>query len=380
MAKREMTHTIPSNAVPTVLPTVLHVIDTTGPGGAETVFLALAEGCIKQGYRSVALIRGPGWVEQQLKKRSIPYYIRDCKGSLNLRFLFEMFSIIRKEKVTHIQSHLLGSNVYTSIVGLFTRLPVTATFHGHVDISPDERFRNAKLALIKMGARHVVSVTEDLKNTINHTTGSYCRLYPTVIPNGIDLSELEKLPVRVPGKSDTPLVLGCLGNVRPAKNYPLAIEFVRFLKDKGISVKLRIAGDDTKSGAIELKKQVSQSGLDDNVEFLGFIDDVPGFFRSIDVFLMTSSSEGHPLALTQALAAARPILSTRNGVERVVPEHLLFLAEEHTAASLYAALERLQQSTVSAELLVKGRKYVKDNYSEDVMRQRYTNLYEIEEA
>lgn len=372
MAKREKT--------PTVLPTVLHVIDTTGPGGAETVFLALAEGCIKQGYRSIALIRGPGWVEQQLTKRSIPYYIRDCKGSLNLRFLFEMISIIRKEKVTHIQSHLLGSNVYTSIVGLFTRIPVTATFHGHVDISPDERLRNAKLAVIKMGARHVVSVTEDLKNTINHTTGSWCRLHPTVIPNGIDLSALEKLPVQALAKSDESLVFGCLGNVRPAKNYPLAIEFVRFLKDRGVNVKLRIAGDDTKSGAIELKKEVSRSGLEDNVEFLGFIDDVPGFFSSIDVFLMTSSSEGHPLALTQALAAAKPILTTRNGVERVAPEPLLFLAGEHTAASLAAALEKLQKSTHGKELLIEGRKYVKDNYSEDVMRQRYTDLYEIEVA
>lgn len=368
MVKREMT------------PTVLHVIDTTGPGGAETVFLALAEGCIKQGYRSVALIRGPGWVEQQLKARDIPYYIRDCKGSLNLTFLLEMFSIIRKERVTHIQSHLLGSNVYTSIMGLFTRLPVTATFHGHVDISPNERFRNAKLALIKMGAKDVVSVTEDLKNTINHTTGSYCRLNPTVIPNGIDLSELEKLPVHALETSDKPLVLGCLGNIRPAKNYPLAVEFVRLLKSQGVNVSLRIAGDDTKSGAIELKKQVARLGLEDNVEFLGFIDDVPKFFSSIDVFLMTSSSEGHPLALTQALAAAKPILSTRNGVERVVPEHLLFLAEEHTEASLFTALQSLQQSTDSKDgsaRLLEGRKYVKDNYSEDVMRERYTNLYEF---
>ncbi|GGE61535.1 capsular polysaccharide biosynthesis protein [Streptosporangium jomthongense] len=364
-------------------PTILHVIDTTGPGGAETVFLALAEGCIKQGYRSVALIRGPGWVEQQLKTRSIPYYIRDCKGSLNLRFLLEMRSIIRKEQVTHIQSHLLGSNVYTSILGLFTGLPVTATFHGHVDISPNERFRNAKLALIKLGARHVVSVTEDLKNTINQTTGSWCRLYPTVIPNGIDLSELEKLPIGAPASSDKPLTLGCLGNIRPAKNYALAIEFVQLLKSKGTNVMLRIAGDDTKSGAIELKKEVARLGLEENVEFLGFINDVPGFFGSIDVFLMTSSSEGHPLALTQALAAAKPILSTRNGVERVVPEHLLFLAHEHTAASLFAALEELLRSSETAaiagasERLVAGRKFVKDNYSEDVMRQRYINLYEI---
>ena len=364
-----------------MIPTVLHVIDTTGPGGAETVFLALAEGlCVEQGYRSVALIRGPGWVEQQLRQRSIPYYIRDCKGSLNLRFLLEMFSIIRKEKVTHIQSHLLGSNVYASIVGLFTRLPVTATFHGHVDISPDERFRNAKLALIKMGARQVVSVTENLKNTINRTTGAYWRIHPMVIPNGIDLSELEKLPVKVLRNFDKPIVFGCLGNVRPAKNYSLAIDFIRLLKSRGINARLRIAGDDTKSVAIELKEKVAQSEVEDSVEFLGFIDDVPGFFASIDVFLMTSSSEGHPLALTQALAAAKPILSTCNGVECVVPEQLLFLSEEHTAASLVAALDKLKQSAQSDEgtgRLVEGRQYVKDNYSEDVMCQRYTDLYRV---
>ncbi|PTB91473.1 hypothetical protein C9993_12210, partial [Marinobacter sp. Z-F4-2] len=220
----------------------------------------------------------------------------------------------------------------------FTRLPVTATFHGHVDISPDERFRNAKLTLIKMGARHVVSVTEDLKNTINHTTGAYCRLHPTVIPNGIDLNELEKLPVQLLEKTGRPLVFGCLGNIRPAKNYSLAVEFVKLLKGKGVNVKLRIAGDDTKSGATELKKVVSELGLENNVEFLGFIDDVPDFLGSIDIFLMTSSSEGHPLALTQALAAAKPILTTPNGVERLVPRHLLFLAKEHTAESLFVAL------------------------------------------
>lgn len=86
------------------------------------------------------------------------------------------------------------------------------------------------------------------------------------------------------------------------------------------------------------------------------------------------------MALTQALAAAKPILSTRNGVERVVPEHLLFLADEHTASSLFSALESLQQSIEGPERLVEGRKYVKDNYSEEVMRQRYTNLYGIEAA
>jgi hypothetical protein len=151
---------------PTRLPSVLQVIDTTVPSGAGTVFLALAEGCVTQDYRSIALLRGPGWVEQQLKQRPIPYYARDCKGSLSFRFLFETISFTRKEKVTHIKSHLLGRNVCSTIAGLVTRLPVTAIFHGHVEIFPDQRFRNAKLALVKIGARHVVAFHEDMENTI----------------------------------------------------------------------------------------------------------------------------------------------------------------------------------------------------------------------
>ena len=43
--------------------TILHCIDTTGPGGAETVFSDLATRLPAEKYRSLAVIRGKGWVE-----------------------------------------------------------------------------------------------------------------------------------------------------------------------------------------------------------------------------------------------------------------------------------------------------------------------------
>lgn len=358
-------------------PTVLHVIDTTGPGGAETVFLDLAQECMRRGYRSLAVIRGPGWVEEQLKKRGIPYEIHDCKGSLNLRFLATLIRLVRRHDVTHIQSHLLGSNVYTSLVGLLMRVPVITTFHGHVDISEHERFRNAKLAIIRAGAKHVVSVTDDLKQSINRTTSGWSRLDATVIPNGIDISQLENLPLASLGAEAGPVVFGCLGNIRPAKNYPLAVDFIAMLKEEGVDAVLRIAGDDTKPEAKALKEHAAESGVGDRVAFLGFIDDVPGFLESIDVFLMTSSSEGHPLALTQALAAGKPVVSTRNGIEKIVPEELMFLADEHTAQSLTHGRSRLWQTEKLPELLKRGRSYVRDNYSLNAMFGRYFRLYEL---
>lgn len=359
-------------------PTILHVIDTTGPGGAETVFLDLAEECMHRGYQSIALIRGPGWVEEQLKKRRIPYEIIDCKGSLNVRFLAALIRVARRNRVTHIQSHLLGSNVYTSLAGLMLRIPVVTTFHGHVDISEKERFRNAKLAIIRAGARHVVSVTEDLKQSINRTTSGWSHLDAKVIPNGIDLRKLETLPLRDITAKNVPLVFGCLGNIRPAKNYRLAVDFMVFLKkSRGMPAMLRIAGDDTKPGGQELKDYAAASGVGSSVEFLGFIENVPAFMESIDVFLMTSTSEGHPLALTQALAAGKPVISTRNGIEKIVPEEFMFLADEHSPESLVKSLHRLGDTERLQDLVARGRAYVSENYNLNVMLSRYFRLYEL---
>ncbi|MEO0364756.1 MAG: glycosyltransferase family 4 protein [Pseudomonadota bacterium] len=357
--------------------TVLHVIDTTGPGGAETVFLSLAEACIERGHRSVALIRGPGWVEEQLKKRGIPYLVRDSKGSLNFGFLKEMAKIIREEGVTQIQAHLLGSNVYASILGLTLRVPVVATFHGHVDISQAERLRSLKLGLIRFGSKHVVCVTEELKNSVNESTSGWAKLNPKVIANGIDTAPLERIPIDTQAISQGPIVLGCLGNVRPAKNYGLAVELMALLKSQNIPARLRIAGDDTNAAAADLKREVERRDLGDVVEFSGFIDDVPRFLSEIDVYLMTSSSEGHPLALTQALAAGRPAVSTLSGVERVIPKDLMFWAESHSAEALSEALQRVLRHEDLDSIASEAREFVKQHYSLAAMSTQYLELYEL---
>ncbi|AZR42803.1 glycosyltransferase family 4 protein [Marinobacter salarius] len=356
---------------------ILHVIDTTGPGGAETVFLDLAQETMRRGHKSIALIRGPGWVQDQLKKRGIAYEVCDCKGSLNVRFLVFLVSVIRRHGITHIQSHLLGSNVYTSLVGLLLRIPVVNTFHGHVDISKKERFRNIKLAIVRAGARHVVSVTDELKHSINRTTRGWSHLNAAVIPNGIDVTKLEKLPIKPFDENSGRMVFGCLGNIRPAKNYSLAVEFIALLQRKGVDVELRVAGDDTKPEAQALKEYALTCGVGKKVQFLGFIDDVCAFLSDIDVFLMTSSSEGHPLALTQALAAGLPVISTRNGVEKIVPEEFMFLAHDQTPESLEVARTKLLITEDLNKIRVKARVYVLNHYSLDSMFSRYFQLYEV---
>ena len=63
---------------------ILHTIDTTGPGGAETVFLQLLKNLDPDRYKPVVVIRGKGYVHDQLKKIGIDPYIVNAKGSMNV--------------------------------------------------------------------------------------------------------------------------------------------------------------------------------------------------------------------------------------------------------------------------------------------------------
>lgn len=358
---------------------ILHVIDTTGPGGAETVFIQLSKATRDIGIKTISLIRGPGWVKQELNKLGLDVRVKDCKGSFNFSYLFYLVQLIRSEKITLIQSHLLGSSVYASLAGIITRTPVIATFHGHVDISPNEKFQILKFLFIKMGCKYVVAVSSQIKELLSSLSFIDITKKLKVISNGIDHNYFKNQNRRENIDKVSPIIFGCLGNVRNAKNYSLAIDFIEYLNNQKVPVKLIIAGDDTNSLASDLKKKLKNSKVKNKVDFVGFIDCVPKFLSETNIFLMTSSTEGHPLAITQALSCKIPILSTPSGVEEILPSNTAFICEKHTAQSLFHTflkLFNLRHDKMEIRLQ-KGRDIVVSNYSLDSMYSEYFKLYGI---
>ena len=299
--------------------TILHVIDTTGPGGAETVFIEMVRDSMQQGWKVICLIRGPGWVKDRLDEFGATVKVVNCKGAFNVRYLLTLMGEMRGSKVDVVHSHLLGSNVYCSIAGLLTAKKIICTFHGHVDVQERERLRWLKFFIIRLGARKVVAVTKSLELMLQRLVG---RQNTIVIPNGINLELYSKKANAAPETDSVSgydaIKIGSLGNIRKAKNYLLAIEIVGALLSRGLKIEYYIAGDPKKELMCELEKRVVALGITESVKFLGFVEDVPRFLRSLDLFLITSSSEGHPLALTQAMATGLPIISTKCGVEEII--------------------------------------------------------------
>lgn len=362
--------------------TVLHAIDTTGPGGAETVFIDLAARLPREKYRAVVVIRGKGWVYEELCRRGIEPVLLDAGGSFNWRYLSALCALIRTERVDLLHSHLLGSNVYCSLAGLLTRTPVVATFHGSVDIGERERFKWLKSWSINTGAGCIVAVTDSLRDDIVSRT----RLDPDrirVIYNGIDTARFQRPPSdalrRKYGWSDDDIIIGCLGNIRPAKGYDILLQAAALLKQGRGSCRFVVAGQGKGRLYEELLALRGQLGLEDRVRFLGFIDDPAAFLAGLDMFLSTSISEGLPLSAIQAMAAKLPLVATRcGGYEGLVSDgENGLLVEVGNPRAIADAIERAAADPgLRLRLAASARRHVLATFDIEVMLDAYEQVYD----
>ncbi len=360
--------------------TVLNLIDTSGPGGAETVFINLCIAQQQAGMRPIAVIKGPGYVQDQLQQNGIETRIVDSKGSFNFKLLKALIRLVRDENVALIQSHLFGSAVYASLAGLFCRIPVFATIHGVVDIDHRDRLVAAKLLMLRLGCRRIIAVSDQIEALLTDLR-PLSRKQITRIYNGIDTSSYEKTDetrLRDSLGLQHDLVIGSLGNIRKPKNYPLAIDTLAELHRRGIKAHLLIAGEGKGELLEQLRNKISENSLEGHVHVLGFVEDVRDFLSSLDVLLISSSSEGHPLALTQAMINRLPIVATPCGVEDILEnEKEALIAPQHEASELAALIECIVRNPDLAQSLARNaRSRALERYSLESMTRQYFDLYQ----
>jgi len=361
--------------------TILHTIDTNEPGGAETVFIDLATNLPKEQYRSIVVISGKGWLYDELRNRGIEPVLANTRGSFNWRFFKDLVTLIRRENVDLIQSHLFGSNVYCSLAGLLLRVPVVATFHGAVDIEMDERFLKLKTGAVNLGANRIIAVSKYLRdNIVNRTKlkGNKIR----VIYNGIKTSAFQRphsscLRKRF-GWADNDVIVGCLGNIHQAKGYDVLLHAAATLKQRSFTYRIVIAGHEKKSLYADLLNLRARLELEDSVQFIGFYDDPADFLANIDLFLLPSISEGFSIATIQAMAAELPVIATRSGGPEEIITHDVdgWMIEPGKSEAIVEAVEKLARDrALKKRLAVSGRKHAIESFNLDAMLKAYEKLY-----
>jgi glycosyltransferase involved in cell wall biosynthesis len=240
-----------------------------------------------------------------LNERGIKTFVLDAKGSFNWRYLNALRRLIRNEQINLVQSHLLGSNIYCATAGLLTRRPVVATFHGVVDIAPNERFRRLKFWLMNKGVSRYVAVSRSLGEKIR-SSGVSAGKQTAVIFNGVDVERYQRphhrdLAAEL-GLPNDAILVGSLGNVRPAKAYDVLIRAASEVCRLDPRVHFLVAGHIKESVMQPLRALLAELSLGDRVRFLGFRPDTAQFLSGLDLFALSSSSEGFSIATIEAQA------------------------------------------------------------------------------
>lgn len=362
--------------------TVLHLIDTTGPGGAETVFIQLADRLRANGYRSVVVIRGPGWVHDELHRRQLNPVVMDAKGSFAVGFLFRLIRLAKREKVELIQSHLLGSNVYAAMLGLIIRRPVVATYHGMVDINPRERFRRLKQQVMRWGISRYVAVSRSLADKIQKQ-GLLDVNKTQVVYNGVDPENYchrsERSLREDLGLEDHVKLWGCLGNVRPAKAYDVLIDAMALIQDQNPTIHVVVAGHQRASLMAELSEHMDALGVRHRFHFIGFVADSAAFLRQLDFFVLPSRSEGFSIATIEAMMAGLPIVATRCGGPEEILTHQQtgWLVDPDNPRALAEGMLKLSSDdTLARSLAAAGQYHSRASFGIDAMVTAYQEIYE----
>src|SRR6185437_16586733 len=307
---------------------ILHLIETGGPGGAEKVFLEIASRLQVDGLRNeLAIGRDGGWLANEARGRGLPVEIVPAQGSLSVGYLRRLLELIRRRDVRVVIAHLFGAGVYGSLAGLLARVPVITVLHGQSDIASDERFAAAKRWILAKGSRRVVFVSQALQT---HLQGrlELPQGKATVIENGIDTAFLTPSgdrSVRAElGITDDTFLIGAVGNVRRAKGYETLLRSAQIVCAQHPQVRFVVAGDTSGEVFPQLEQLRDSLNLSDRVRFLGLRSDVGRVLAALDLYVLSSDTEGFSLSLVEAMASARGIVATRSGG----PETLL--ADGHT--------------------------------------------------
>lgn len=360
---------------------VLHMIDTGGPGGAETVFLHAATRLDPKRFESVAAVGGMGWLAEQLRGRGLTPQIVPAKGAFNVRYLTALLRIARHHETDLILAHLYGSTVYASLVGALLSIPVVSVLHGQSDVPDAERLSSLKAALVRRGCRKVVFVSERLEQHFRpqfRLTASQC----AVIPNGVDTELFRPAKDRSLraelGLADDTALVGAIGNIRKPKAYDVLLRAARILVDRSQRFHLAIAGDCDNALGRNLEHLKRELHIEDRVTFLGLRPDVPRILNNLDVFVLSSRTEGFSIACIEAMACGAPVVATRSGgPEQILDGEAGLLVPIGDPESLALAIERVISSKdFAATLTTRATKRVHEQYSLATMLSRYEALLE----
>ena len=360
---------------------VLHVTFDMGIGGTEQVIRQLVTHLPKAGYRHrILCIDGRiGPIGQELKAQGIDILSIGRTPGLDRRLISEIRKLILEHSVDLVHCHQYTPWVYGLLASIRTPARVVFTEHGR--FYPDRHRYKAILA------NPLMAGLTDAVVAISSATRDALRRYEfipkwrvEVIYNGIegwaaDTGQAARVRRELGIPAGDP-VLGTVARLDPVKNQGMMLRAFAGVLAQVPQAWLVLVGDGPERESLE--KLSGELGIGHRVRFTGFKTQPVAYMNAMDLFLLSSHTEGTSMTLLEAMSLGVPTVATRVGgnPEIVLDEKTGLLTPPEDARAFQAAILRLlEDAGLRRRLSSAAVERFKQEYSVQSMQNAYAGLY-----
>jgi L-malate glycosyltransferase len=360
--------------------TVLYVIWSLQAGGAERVVADLARKIDRRRFRPlVCCLNFKGQLAVPLEAEGIPVFALDKRPRLDLRVLLRLVRLMRRERVDVVHTHLWTSSFWGRLAAVLAGVPVRVVTEHNLDTWRRAPHWLADRCLARVTGHFIfvsAAVMEFYRSRLSLAPSRY-----RVVLNAVERPPLENRPD--PGAARARLglagarpVVGAVGRLEERKGHAFLLEALRRVGEAEPGVRGLIVGEGReKERLVELRDRLA---LGDRVRLVGYWPDLAEALAAIDVFVLPSLMEGHPLAVLEAMATARPIVATAVGgnaeaIEDGVNGLLVPPADPEALAA--AILSLLRDPERAARLGRAARRTLEERFSLEASVQANEEVY-----
>jgi glycosyltransferase involved in cell wall biosynthesis len=360
---------------------ILHLISSGGQFGAENVLLELSTALKQLGCDLIVAVfenKKSHNIEvyRLAKQRGLGAQLIPCAGKFDGEAIRQLERCIRENEIDVLHSHGYKSNIYGYWVARKMRIAKVATCHGWPGNSFALRSYYLLDKIVLQGFDRVIAVSEPTAAILRRAAIPTHKI--RLISNGVDAARFHEFEgsSKIANRSSRRKSIGVVARLSPEKGIHFLLkaakDVLRYFPDTNFC----LIGDGPERGHLE--SLARELGIEGNVEFWGLQKDMPSVYAQLDIFVLPSLTEGLPMAILEAMAAAKPVIATRVGAipNLVIPEKTGLLVEPADSAGLREAiLQYLRNPATGSEHGKNGAEYVRRCYSSTDMAQKYLHIY-----